>query len=194
MLIIGASGGVGTFAVQLAKHLGATVTGICSTRNIELVRSLGADHVIDYTIDDVTETTERYDIVLQVAGTHRASRLRRLLTPTGTLVQLSGDSPNRWVGPLGRILAGRVLSVFVGQTITSFTVQPNRDDLELLASLVDHGVVRTHLDRTYTLAAVAEAIEHVETGRTRGKVAITITPTTSELEADRDEQNAARRS
>ena len=194
VLIIGASGGVGTFAVQLAKHLGATVTGICSTRNIELVRSLGADHVIDYTIDDVTETTERYDIVLQVAGTHRASRLRRLLTPTGTLVQLSGDSPNRWVGPLGRILAGRVLSVFVGQTITSFTVQPNRDDLELLASLVDHGVVRTHLDRTYTLAAVAEAIEHVETGRTRGKVAITITPTTSELDADRDEQNAARRS
>ena len=180
--------------MQLAKHLDATVTAVCSTRNIELVRSLGADHVIDYTTNDVTDTTDRYDLVVQVAGTQRASRLRRLLKPTGTLVQLSGDSPHRWVGPLGRILAGRVLSIVVGQTITSFTVQPNRDDLELLASLVDSGVLRTHLDRTYTLDAVVQAIEHVETGRTRGKVAITITPTTSEWEANRDDQDAARRS
>ena len=127
--------------MQLATRLGATVTGVCSTRNIELIRSLGTDHAIDYTIEDVTEMTDRYDLVLQVAGTHRASQLRRLLTPKGTLVQLSGDSPNHWVGPLGRILAGRVLSVFVGQTVTSFTVQPNRDDLEVLASLVDRGVV-----------------------------------------------------
>ena len=180
--------------MQLAKRLGATVTGVCSTRNIELIRSLGTDHAIDYTIEDVTETTDRYDLVLQVAGTHRASQLRRLLTPKGTLVQLSGDSPNHWVGPLGRILAGRVLSVFVGQTVTSFTVQPNRDDLEVLASLVDRGVVRTNLERTYSLGAVAQAIKHVETGRTRGKVAITITPTTSDLEANRDDQDAPRRS
>jgi NADPH:quinone reductase-like Zn-dependent oxidoreductase len=176
VLIIGASGGVGTYAVQIAKHLGAEVTGVCSTKNVDLVRSLGADHVVDYTAEDVTTTTDRYDLVVQVAGTHRARRLRRLLTPDGTLVQLSGDSQNRWIGPLGRILAGRLLSVFISQTVTSFTVRPNRDDLALLASLVDTGVLRTHLDRSDVLGDVVDAIEHVEAGRTRGKVAVTVIP------------------
>jgi NADPH:quinone reductase-like Zn-dependent oxidoreductase len=150
------------------------VTGVCSTNNLEFVRSLGADQVIDYTSADITKTTDRYDLVTQVAGTLRASRLRRLLTPNGTLVQLSGDSPNRWVGPLGRIIGGRLRSVIAAQTITSFTVQPNRDDLELLASLIDSGALRPHLHRTYVLDEVAAALEHVETGRTRGKVAVTL--------------------
>ena len=192
VLIIGASGGVGSFAVQIAKHLGVTVTGVSSTNNLELVRSFGADHVIDYTTEDVIKTTDRYDLVLQVAGAHRAAQLRRVLTPTGTVVQLSGDSPNRWIGPLGRILAGRLQSVFVRQTVTSFTVQPNRDDLALLASLIDRGVLRTHLDRTYVLDDVADALEHLESGRTRGKVAVTVTPTASGLEADAGDTAAAR--
>jgi NADPH:quinone reductase-like Zn-dependent oxidoreductase len=185
VLIIGASGGVGTFAVQLAKHLGATVTGVCSSNNVELVRSLGADHVIDYTSEDITKTTGRYDVIIQVAGTHRATQLRRVLSPGGTLVQLSGDSPNRWFGPLGRIIGGRLLSMVVRQTVTSFTVEPNRDDLDLLASLIDRGTLRTVLDRTYLLNEVPAALEHVETGRTRGKVAITVAPSSREIEADR---------
>jgi NADPH:quinone reductase-like Zn-dependent oxidoreductase len=181
VLIIGASGGVGTYAVQLAKHLGATVTGVCSTKNLDLVRSLGANHVIDYTTDDITESTERFDVIVQVAGTQTARRLRRLLTPQGTLVQLSGDSPNRWVGPLGRILGGRLGAIFSAQTVTTFTVKPRRDDLELLASLYDGGVLRSELDRTYELGDVAHALEHLETGRTRGKVAITVTSTPEDL-------------
>jgi NADPH:quinone reductase-like Zn-dependent oxidoreductase len=182
VLIIGASGGVGTYAVQLAKHLGATVTGVCSTNNIELVRSLGADDVIDYTKQDVTEAADRYDVILQIAGAHRAARLRRILTSNGTLIQLSGDSPNRWIGPLGRILAGRLLSTVVGQTITSFTVQPNRDDLKLLASLLDNGTLQTHIDRTYSLDDLGEALAHLETGRTRGKT--TVTPPTGSTPTD----------
>jgi NADPH:quinone reductase-like Zn-dependent oxidoreductase len=147
---------------------------------VDLVRSLGADHVIDYTTDDVTAGTagrpERYDVIVQVAGTHRAGRLRRLLTPEGRLVQISGDSPNRWIGPLGRILAGRLLGAFADQAVTSFTVRPSRDDLELLASLVDEGAVQTNIDRTYVLGDVADALEHVETGRARGKVVIAVSP------------------
>jgi len=192
VLIIGASGGVGTFAVQLAKHLGATVTGVCSSGNVELVRSLGADHVIDYTREDITKTTDRYDVIVQVAGTQGARRLRRLLTRHGTLVQLSGDSANRWFGPLGRIIGGRLLSIVVPQTVTSFTVQPNREDLEVIASLIDSGAVRTVLDRTYALEELPAALEHVETGRTRGKVAITVAPGSREIEADRQDTAVGR--
>jgi NADPH:quinone reductase-like Zn-dependent oxidoreductase len=192
VLIIGASGGVGTFAVQLAKHLGATVTGVCSSSNVELVRSLGADHVVDYTSEDITETADRYDVIIQVGGTHSARRLRRILTRTGTLVQLSGDSPNRWFGPLGRIIRGRLLSIVVRQTVTSFTVQPDRDDLDLLASLIDSGTLRTVLERTYLLDDVPAALEHVETGRTRGKVAVTVAPSSRETDADRHDTPVGR--
>jgi NADPH:quinone reductase-like Zn-dependent oxidoreductase len=181
VLIVGASGGVGTYAVQLAKHFGATVTGVCSTQNLELLRSLGADHVIDYTTGDIAKRPERYDLVVQVAGTQTAKQLRRLLTADGTLVQLSGDSPSRWVGPLGRILAGRLGATFSRQTVTSFTVKPARDDLELLASLYDQGVLRSQLDRTYDLGEVADALEHLETGHARGKVTVAVESTSSGL-------------
>jgi NADPH:quinone reductase-like Zn-dependent oxidoreductase len=174
VLIIGASGGVGTYAVQIAKHLGAEVTGVCSTANVDLVAGLGADHVVDYTTQDVVAAPDRYDVVVQVAGTLPASRLRRLLTADGTLVQISGDSPNRWVGPLGRIVAGRLRSVFGGRTVTSFTVAPDQNDLDLLASLIDDGTVRTHVDRTCALGDIGAALETLEAGRTRGKVTVTI--------------------
>ena len=174
VLIVGASGGVGTYAIQLAKHMGAAVTAVCSSTNLELVRNLGADHAIDYTTQDVTATPERYDLVLQIAGTHPASRLRRVLTPAGTLVQISGDSDNRWVGPLSRIIAGRLQSILGPQTITSFTVEPGRNDLELLTSLIEKNALRTQVDSTYTLDDLGEALQRVETGRTRGKVTITV--------------------
>jgi NADPH:quinone reductase-like Zn-dependent oxidoreductase len=193
VLVVGASGGVGTYAVQLARHLGATVTGVCSTGNLDLVRSLGADDVLDYTAGDYTAgdraelSTGRFDVILQVAGTETARRLRRLLAPRGTLVQLSGDSPNHWTGPLGRVLAGRLGALASRQTVTSFTVEPNRDDLELLASLYDRGALRTVLGATYDLDDVAGALEHLQTGHARGKVAITVAPATSAPAGDDDE-------
>ncbi|HVL06025.1 MAG TPA: NAD(P)-dependent alcohol dehydrogenase [Acidimicrobiales bacterium] len=177
VLVVGASGGVGTFAVQIAKALGAEVTGVCSTRNGDMVRGLGADHVIDYTEADFTRGSRRYDLILQAAGSHSARACRRALTADGTLVQISGDSPNRWVGPLGRITTGRLLSALVSQRITSFTVQPNRQDLDFIRSLVEAGTVAPLIDRTYPLTHIHDAIRHVETGHARGKVAVTISAT-----------------
>jgi NADPH:quinone reductase-like Zn-dependent oxidoreductase len=174
VLIVGASGGVGTYAVQLAKHFGGHVTGVCSTGNVELVRSLGADEVLDYTAGDITRVGERYDLVVQVAGDHRPSALRHLLTRNGTLVQLSGDSDNRWFGPVGRVLAGRLLSLVVRQAIRSFTVRPQRDDLELLAGLLATGAVRSVIDRVDALADAGDALQRVELGRTRGKAVLRV--------------------
>lgn len=174
VLVIGASGGVGTFAVQLAKTIGAHVTGVCSARNTDLARSLGADYTIDYTSGDPWDVGGPYDLILQTAGVDTAGRLRRLLTDSGTLVQISGDSGNHLAGPLGRILAGKILSRFVGQTITSFTVQPNRGDLDHLARLVERGDVRPVIDAAYALASGADAIRHVEAGHTRGKVVVSV--------------------
>jgi NADPH:quinone reductase-like Zn-dependent oxidoreductase len=177
VLIVGASGGVGTFAVQIAKALGAEVTGVCSTRNADMVGALGADHVIDYTEADFTRGGRRYDLILQAAGAHSARACRRALTTSGTLVQISGDSANRWVGPLGRITTGRLLSPLVSQRITSFTVQPNRQDLDLIRSLVEAGTVAPVIDRTYPLTHIHDAIRHVETGHARGKVVVTVSAT-----------------
>jgi NADPH:quinone reductase-like Zn-dependent oxidoreductase len=174
VLVVGASGGVGSFAVQIAKALGAEVTGVCSSKNADLVTSLGADHVIDYAAPGAWEERGGYDIVLQVAGAQGASQCRRLLTPRGTLVQISGDSDNRWIGPVGRLVAGRLLSRFVSQTITSFTVRPSRDDLEVLAGLVDSGKVKPVIDATYPLDRVHDALRQVEGGHTRGKVVLQI--------------------
>ena len=174
VLIVGASGGVGTFAVQIAKAFGAEVTGVCSTTNTDMVRSLGADHVIDYTKADFTDGDQRYDLVLQLAGTHAAMTCRRVLTTNGTLVQISGTSANRWIGPLGRIVTGRLLSPFVSQTITSFTVRPNRLDLEFLGTLIEAGKVTPVIDRIHSLADIHDAIRKVEGGHARGKVVISV--------------------
>jgi NADPH:quinone reductase-like Zn-dependent oxidoreductase len=176
VLIIGASGGVGTFAVQIARSFGAEVTGVCSARNVDLVRSLGADHVIDYSREDVTRSSPRYDLVLQVAGTHAASALRSVLTPRGVLVIISGDSDGRWVGAVGRMVAARLASPFVGQTLTNFTVTASGEDLEHVARLVEAGTVTPVIDRTYAFGDVPDALLYLESGRARGKVIIAPVP------------------
>jgi len=174
VLIIGASGGVGTFAVQLAKALGAEVTGVCSTTNVDLVRSLGADHVIDYTQDDFTRGEQRYDLILQVAGTSSPSDCRRALTPKGTLVLISGDSDDRWIGPVARIVKALLLSPFVSQRMVNFTVAPNKEDLQALKELIEAGKLTPVIDRTYSLSEAPEAIRYLEEGHARGKVVITV--------------------
>jgi NADPH:quinone reductase-like Zn-dependent oxidoreductase len=172
VLIVGASGGVGTFAVQIAKVLGAEVTGVCSGRNAELVRSLGADHVIDYTQEDFTHGGARYDLVFQLAGIATPSACRRALTPKGTLVGSSGEPSGRVFGPLGRAIKARALSPFVSQRLLSFTVSPNAADLDRLRELIEAGDVAPVIDRRYPLAEVPEAIAYLEGGRARGKVVV----------------------
>ena len=174
VLIIGASGGVGTFAVQIARSFGAEVTGVCSTRNVDMVRSLGAHHVIDYTKEDFIEGGQRYDLVLQAAGTRSPSDARRALTSRGTLVQISGDSDGRWIGAVDRIIMARLLSPFVGQRMVSFTVRPNKQDLQTLKELIEAGTVTPVIDRAYSLSEVADAIRYLEEGHTQGKIGITV--------------------
>ena len=174
VLIIGASGGVGTFAVQIARYFGAEVTGVCSTRNVEMVRSLGADHVIDYTKEDFTRSGRKYDLIFQLAGTRSPSECRRALTSKGTLVQISGESDGRWIGPVDRIIKALVLSPFVSQKMASFTVKPNKEDLRVLKQLIEDGKLTPVIDRTYPLTEVPEAIRYLENGHARGKVVITV--------------------
>lgn len=174
VLIIGASGGVGTFAVQIAKSLGAEVTGVCSTRNLDMVRSLGADHAIDYTKEDPIVGGRRYDLIVQLAGMRSPSECRRALHDKGTLVLISGDSDGRWIGPIGRPIKAMLLSPFVSQRMVAFTVKPNAEDLRSLTDLVEGGKVTPAIDRTYSLADAREAIGYLETGRARGKVTLTL--------------------
>jgi NADPH:quinone reductase-like Zn-dependent oxidoreductase len=174
VLVVGASGGVGTFAVQLAKHLGADVTGVCSGRNAELVRALGADGVVDYAQEDVLRGDRRYDVVFQLAGTTPAAAFRRVLTPKGTLLLSSGASDGRWLGPLTRVLGAVALSPFVGQRLASFTVRPRADDLRFLAGLLDAGALRPTIDRTYPLAELPDALRYLELGHARGKVVVAV--------------------
>ena len=174
VLIIGAAGGVGTFAVQLAKHFGADVTGVCSTRNLDLVRSIGADHVIDYTREDVTQGGQRYDLIFQLAGTRSPSDLRRALTPKGTLLLSSGESDGRWVGPMDRILKALVLAPFVSQRLSSFLAKSTTEDLQVLKELIEAGKVSPVIDRTYPQSEVPEAIRYLEEGHARGKVVVTV--------------------
>jgi NADPH:quinone reductase-like Zn-dependent oxidoreductase len=174
VLIIGASGGVGTFAVQIAKSLGAEVTGVCSTRNVEMVRSIGADHVIDYTRDDFTRGEQRYDLVFQVAGTRSPSECRRTLAPNGTLVPISGESEGRWIGPVGRVIKALLLSPFVSQRLVIYTVKPNKADLRFLKERIEAGEVAPVIDTTYPLSQTAVAIRHLEAQHARGKIVVTV--------------------
>jgi NADPH:quinone reductase-like Zn-dependent oxidoreductase len=174
VLIIGASGGVGTFAVQIAKSFDAEVTGVCSTRNVEMVRSLGADHVIDYTQEDFARNGQNYDLIFQLAGTRSPTECRRALTSKGTLVLSSGESDGRWIGPLDRVIKALVLSPFVSQELASFTVKPNKEDLRFLKQLLETSKLHPVIDRTYPLAEVPEAIRYLENGHARGKVVIRV--------------------
>jgi NADPH:quinone reductase-like Zn-dependent oxidoreductase len=174
VLIVGASGGVGTFAVQIAKWYGTDVTGVCSTRNVEMVRSIGADHVIDYTREDFTKTGQRYDLIFQLAGTASPAACRRALAPTGRLVLSSGDSPGRIIGPVGRIIKAIVMSPFIGQTLRPFVAKPSSNDLQFLRELIEAGKVAPVIDRTYPLTEAADAIRYIETGHARGKVVISV--------------------
>lgn len=174
VLILGASGGVGTFAVQLAKVFGAEVTGVCSSPKAELVRAIGADHVIDYTRDDPTDGTRRYDLILDVAGNRPLSRLRRALTARGTLVIVGGEGGGRWLGGVDRQLRALALSPFVPQTLRGMLAVGRADDLRFLRDLIEAGKVAPVVDRTYPLAEAAEAIRYLERGKARGKVVISV--------------------
>lgn len=173
VLIIGASGGVGTFAVQLAKGLGAEVTGVCSTTKLDLVRSLGADHVIDYTREDFSDGTLRYDLILDFAGNPALSRLRRALTPTGTAVVAGGEEGGSWTG-MNRQLRALAMSPFVRQRLTTFVAKQRASDLERLTDLIESGKVTPCVDRSYPLVRVPEAMRYLVAGKARGKIAITI--------------------
>ncbi len=174
VLIIGASGGVGTFAVQIAKALGAQVTGVCSTTKVDLVRSIGADHVIDYTRDDITDQGQRYDVILDTGGNRSLSQLRRALTPRGTLVIVGGETGGRWLGGADRQLRALMLSPFVGQKLGTFIASENKEDLLVLKELIESGQVTPAIDRTYPLSEVPAAIRYMQEGHARGKVVITV--------------------
>jgi len=176
VLINGASGGVGTFAVQIAKTFGADVTGVCSTRNVDLVRSLGADHVIDYTKEDFAKGTERYDVILDNVPNHSLSECRRILTPNGKYVMIGGGGPNdsRWVGPFGRVIKTMVLSPFTSQKMGMMMADANGKDLTILADMMQSGKLKPVIDRTYKLNEVPAAIAYLEEGHARGKVVITV--------------------
>ena len=173
VLIIGASGGVGTFAVQIAKSFGAEVTGVCSTRNVDMVRSIGADHVIDYTQEDFAQSGQRYDVILDNAGNRSLSHLRRALTPKGTLV-IIGGSGGRWLMGFGRTIRALVLSPFVSQRLRQFLSKTTKEDLLVLKELLEAGKVTPVIDRTYSLSETPEAIGHVGERHTQGKVVITM--------------------
>ena len=176
ILINGASGGVGTFAVQIAKSFGADVTGVCSTRNVDLVRSLGADHVIDYTKEDFAKGTERYDVILDNVPNHSLSECRRILNANGKYVMIGGGGPNdsRWIGPFGRVIHALLVSPFISQKMGMMMADANQKDLTVLADMMQSGKVKPVIDRTYTLSEVPAAIAYLEEGHARGKVVITV--------------------
>jgi NADPH:quinone reductase-like Zn-dependent oxidoreductase len=174
VLIIGAAGAVGSFAVQLAKAFGAQVTGVCSTPQVDLVRSIGADEVIDYTRADVTDGSRQWDLILDTAGHRSLSQLRRALTPTGTLVIVGSEGRGRWLGGFDRSLRAPVLSRFVGQRLRMLASKPRQDDLVVLGELIEAGKLTPVIDRTYPLGEVPEAIRQLEQGHARGKLVITV--------------------
>jgi NADPH:quinone reductase-like Zn-dependent oxidoreductase len=172
VLVIGASGGVGSYAVQLAKALGTEVTGVCSTGKTDLVRSIGADHVVDYTHDDFADGRQHYDLILDIGGNSRLTRLRRALTPTGTLV-IAGGEGAKWTG-VGRQLRALMLSPFTRQRLTMYISQHRQADLDTLRQLIETGQVTPIVGQTYPLAGLPEAIQHLHAGQARGKIVLTI--------------------
>ncbi len=173
VLINGASGGVGTFAVQIAKALGAHVTGVCSTRNVAMVRALGADEVVDYTKTDFTAGAQRYDVIVDMVGSQSLSALRRILHPKGIYVMVGGPS-GRWFAPLDRAVAAMVSSWFVSQKMSMMMAHMKKDDLGVLGDLMQAGKVKPVIDRTYSLSQVSEALRYLEAGHARGKVVVTL--------------------
>jgi NADPH:quinone reductase-like Zn-dependent oxidoreductase len=174
VLINGASGGVGTFAVQIAKSLGAEVTGVCSTRNLEMVRSIGADHVIDYTREDFTKGTLHYDVIVDNVGTHSVSEYERVLNPHGVFVIIGSTTPGDWFGWLEMPLAAKLLSPFTSQKLGMMLADLNQKDLNVLGELMQSGKLTPVIDRTYKLSEVPAAIRYLQAGHARGKVVITV--------------------
>lgn len=175
VLIIGASGGVGLFAVQIAKAYGAEVTGVCSTGKVELVRSVGADHVIDYAVDDITSSGQQYDLVLDMGGNRNLSELRRGLTPRGTLVLVGGEGGGRLIGgAMVRSLRALAMSPFVQQDLKMILGTTKSDDLETLTNLIETSKITPVIDRSYPLGEAADAVRHLHSGRARGKLVLTV--------------------
>jgi NADPH:quinone reductase-like Zn-dependent oxidoreductase len=174
VLVNGAAGGVGTYAVQIAAALGAEVTGVCSTRNVELVRSIGAAHVIDYTSEDFTDGRTRYDVILDNVSSLPLARLRQALTPKGTLVLNGGGSPGHVFGPVAGILRAVVANTFVSQRLRPLPTRQNREELLAVTGLIEDGKLTPVVDRTYPLANTAEGLRHVEQGHARGKAIVTV--------------------
>jgi NADPH:quinone reductase-like Zn-dependent oxidoreductase len=174
VLVIGASGGVGTFAVQIAKAYGAEVTGVCSTTKVDLVRSIGADHVIDYTRSGIADGAQRYDVIIDIGGNRPLRQLRGVLARRGTLVIVGGETGGRWVGGFDRSLRAPVLSRFVRQRLAAVMVSENAADLLVLAELIESGQVTPVIDKTYPLSQAPDAIRYMQQGHARGKVVITV--------------------
>lgn len=174
VLILGASGGVGTFAVQIAKAFRAEVTGVCSHNKLDTVRAIGADHVLDYAVDDITNTGQRYDVILDTGGNRRLAELRAALTTRGRLVIVGGETDGRWLGGSGRQIRATLLSPFVGAKLGTFICSENAADLKTLGDLIETGAVTPAIDRTYPLEDVPAAIRHLLDGSARGKIAVTI--------------------
>ena len=174
VLINGASGGVGTFAVQIAKSFGAEVTGICSTRNVDMVRSIGADHVVDYTREDFTTGGRRYDLMIDIAGSRSFSECRRVLAPEATLVIVGGPKTNRLLGPLSHVLKTRLASVGKSQKVVFFVSKNEKDDMVVLHDLLEAGKVTPVIDRRYELSEVPDAFRYLGDGHARAKVAIIV--------------------
>jgi NADPH:quinone reductase-like Zn-dependent oxidoreductase len=176
VLINGASGGVGTFAVQLGKILGAEVTGVCSTRNVEMVKSLGADNVIDYTKEDFAKRSERYDLILDNVPNHSLSEIRNILTPTGRYILIGGGGPDegKWIGPFGRVIHMLLLKPVSKQPLTMMMAETNQNDMKYLAGLMEQDKLKVVIDKTYKFSDLPAAISYVEQGHARGKVAITV--------------------
>ncbi len=174
VLVIGASGGVGSYVVQLAVAIGAEVTGVCSTSKVELVRSFGAKHVIDYSRADFAAGPQRYDLILDIGGNSLISKLRRTLTPTGTVVIVGGEEGGKWTGGFGRSLRAPALSPFVRQRLAMLVVKEDRSTLELLTDLIEAGNVTPRIDRSFPLDQTADAMRHLEAGNARGKLVISV--------------------